>query len=164
MIPIRQTIVRRGTGYSRREWRLILKGAWALAGRAWVTNTLPKHFTEAGAIQYRYTPRHGKYTQSKRRVHGHQLPLVWSGTLRRQVTRRRDIRPFANRMRIVLHGPQYTTLRGGGGPDKARELTAVSDRDATQIARVMEQAIQNAVDSGRGARHIIYDGGAAGAA
>jgi len=149
MIPIKQTIERRGTGFSAKEWREILKRAWDWAGKYWHKFILPKHFTRAGASEYNYKPRKKETEIRKARKFHHRRPLVFSGDLERAAKRVRDIRASSKGANIILKNlPRYVFQYRGDDPRKARELTAASERDAKAVAAVMDKQIQRDIDKG----------------
>ena len=157
MIPIKQTIKRRGTGFSAKEWRGILGEAWEWAGMYWHKFILPKHFTRAGANEYDYMPRTKKYMIKKGRRYHHQRPLVFTGTLERAAKRIRDIRGNSKGANVVLKNLPAWIYRSVGsqagpiswaGPSISRELSAISEKDAGVIAKVLNRKIQRAIDTG----------------
>lgn len=152
MIPIKHTITRRGLGFEAKEWRAILQAAWFQLGAFWHAVILPKHFTEAGGREYGYQERANLYMRRKWRKFGHAKPLVWQGSLERDVRRIVDVRASSSGARVVLHGPQYLYQyrKDLSQPDKARELTAISPRDAGQLAYRLDAFIQEGIDRADG--------------
>ena len=147
-IPIK-TRIKRDHRLKVSEWRNVSKVAWKHAGEVWHDELLPKHFTEEGAREYRYKRRSRRHREKKLRRYGHSRPLEFSGELRRQVMRVRDVRVVGDNSRrrgtakVVLHGPRhlYAFRRDLDQPNKAKELQAVSRADARRIGRVMDESL-----------------------
>lgn len=142
------------SGMSKRAWQQLLIRAWRVAGQYWHKVILPKHFAMGAYQEYGYKARSTRrpkrsdrpssrlsYVAAKQRYKGHQLPLVWSGELKRLTERIRDVRSDSKGARIVLHGPRYLWAyrKDLNQPDKAAELQAISQRDAEAIAAVMDR-------------------------
>lgn len=159
------------TGLPLSKVREVLKAAWEHAGEFWHRVILKKHFTHAGAKEYGYKPRKqaevrtsmtksGKirvrklpsYDQRKFRKWGHTYPLVWSGEMKRQVMRTRDVRSTAKGAKVVLHGPKHLWQfrKDYGQADKAAELSRISEADARLITRVLDRAIERGLGRPRG--------------
>ncbi len=143
MIPIKQSIQRKGTGLDARTWRDILVSAWQSVGVFWHTKILPKHFTREGAREYGYKPRSKNYMIRKARKFGHQEPLVWSGELHRQARMWRDVRAASSGARVVIHGPKYLYQyrKNQNDPRKAQELQMISAADAEACGNELDKAI-----------------------
>jgi len=166
-VVIKQIIQRTGTGFDAKTWRGMLKEAWERAGRHWHRYILRKHFQRGAYAEYNYQPRTTKYEKRKARVKGHRRPLVWSGQAEREAHRTLDLRVTSKGAKIVLHVPKhlyayklpeqrFKKIRGGGvlpytihlhDPHKAEELSAVSDRDAELLARVIDKELQKMIDA-----------------
>lgn len=148
-IPIKVT-VKAQHKLTRKAWRDVSRAAWDVAGDVWHTRILPKHFTEEGAAEYGYEQRSRKYTARKLRKFGHQRPLEYSGNLKRQVLRLRDVRARAansNReggVRVALTGPSYLSQyrKRTNEPNKALELSRVSPADAEVLRQVLDREIE----------------------
>ena len=90
-------------GLMKREWNAVVKTSWGELGTYWHSRLREKHFTTAGAKEYKYTPRKGEpgsgwqgnfwgsYTGRKIRAFGHRRPLEHSGESK-ALTRVRDVR------------------------------------------------------------------------
>lgn len=156
MIPI-ESSVRSEHRLSVSEWRRISKLGWAAAGAFWHRVILPRHFTHRGARQYGYAKRSRRYELRKLRKYGHTRPLEYSGELKRQVLRMREVRTVgdnskrAGAVRIKLRGPRhlYAYRKDLRQPDKAKELATVSRQDADEIAAHMDDVLTREL-SGRG--------------
>lgn len=136
------------TRFTRKAWELISKAAWERVGAYWHERILPKHFTTEAASQYGYEPRGRKYMIQKAAAKGHQRPLVYKGDLERAVTRLRDVSSVRARgsdtgaVNVRLSGPRYLHQRPQPKqPNLALELSSVSDRDADELARVIDEFV-----------------------
>jgi hypothetical protein len=141
----------------RRHMRRILKEAWEETAIHWHRHMLPKHFTQQGAREYRYTPRKGErggggksfrrsYTGRKLAAKGHTRPLVYSG-LTRFSTRLRQITSTSKGARVRLNVPAYIRWRLRHSKiDMADELTRVTAAEEAELTRVLEGAIQRRID------------------
>ena len=138
--------------------------AWERAGQHWHAQILRRHFEPGAWSEYLYTARSRSYRARKQRKHGHDRPLVFSGVLERDVLRVRDVRAkgargsSGGRAQVVLHGPRYlyTGRAGATGAAAGRaanavslstELAAVSERDARELAAVLERSVVEALSS-----------------
>jgi|GEM_PF-3149292 len=144
MYALITTMDKRPPGLRAAEWRNLLRAAWFHAMRMWFRFVLPKHFTHRGATEYGYQERSVLHTRKKLRKFGHTYPNVFTGKLRAEVlANATDIRATAKGVRGYLHGPKYLWQyrKNYSQPDKAKELTAVSDADREFIAEVMDKYI-----------------------
>lgn len=153
-IPIKIASEARG-GMTVREWRTASRDVWADAGEVWHKRILPRHFRGSAFREYSYKNRSRKYTRRKQRLHGHRRPLEFSGRMRRQLMRIRDVKSSGNTSKrqgaatIKLHGPRYLSRfrKNLNQPDMARELQEISVRDARTLASVMDKKIQKRIDA-----------------
>lgn len=132
----------------RREYGKATKEAFVAAGRLWHQKFRPKHFTKAGAREYRYAPRTRSYTARKFREFGHRLPLVWSGETR-NLARNRKIKATAKMMRVIINAPTLNRLGKGKNSvdiDMRDEMTRVSTRERRAMvnlfARVFDRRLK----------------------
>lgn len=135
-----------------------IKRALVAMGKRWRRRYLPKHFTHKGAREYGYKRRVGEtgsggsgrpirkiagkitYTWKKWKLHGHTLPLVYTGELRRQ----------------SLYGPPKikATCKNRGQnanvrvslPRKAnfviKDMTAVSRREIIDLQKFLADQVE----------------------
>jgi hypothetical protein len=155
MIPIIQTISRSGAmidsgqSISIKKWKEASKAMWQMLGEFWHKLILPKHFTLEAKTEYGYQDRTAKYMRYKARRYGHQLPLVLTGHMQRDVERIRDVRPTGDSdkrmgaVHIVLHGPSYLYMyrKDAGAADKGAELRAISEKDAKTLSEQADKFI-----------------------
>lgn len=153
MIPIKHTI-ERDHNLTRSAWKGISKIGWQAAGETWHAEILPRKFTNQASYVYGYQRRTARYTQRKIKKLGHRRPLEYTGELKRQVIRIRDVRVTGDSSkrqgaaRVVLRGPRYLYAyrKDLKQPDKAAELQAISSADASLIAARMDKVITDALN------------------
>ena len=124
----------------RKEFRTVLKSAYHSVGTLWHARMRPKHFTPAGAQEYRYTRRWGEYTRRKERQHGHRNPLMFTGQSR-LFTRLRDVRATSKGVRVVMRAGNLLLRPPDSDIDKADELTRISRADEREMARAFQKSI-----------------------
>ncbi len=140
MLTIKITYSGAVPALAKRALNRLYKQAFAITGRAWHTRFHRKHFTHAGAREYRYDPRQGErmtrgskryrksYTARKERIFGHTLPLVWSGASRKLASIK-DVRATSKRARVVIHARGLNRPRRGGKKPMREEMTTLSARE-----------------------------------
>ena len=143
MIPIKQIITRKGSGFDAKTWRGFLKKGWLFAGRNWHKVALPKHFEKSAVDEYGYQKRTRAHMIRKASKFGHQLPLVFSGRMEREVLRIVDVRETAKMARVVLHGPPHLHAyrKDLNAPDLAKELKTVSKKDADVVGKDLDKSL-----------------------
>lgn len=142
-----------GAGLGVREFNNLLKRAWYVTGKYWHTHFRPKHFTKAGAAEYRYLPRKGEesgttgksfwrsYTGRKQREKGHTLPLVFSGELR-AMSKTASIHATHKGVRVALTRARKANFRHPNSQiNMAEELTRVSEAEERKLAEVFDRAM-----------------------
>ncbi len=107
----------------------------------WHDKTLPDHFAETGRRRYRYRSRSRKYRDKKRKLKGHQNPLVFSGDLRRQALRRAQISGTSRSAKAAMHVPWYATRRFSSYDTYADEITAVTLTESRTMAKGMRKRL-----------------------
>lgn len=120
------------------------KAAWHEVGVVWVRDVRPKHFTEAGAREYRYGRRSKAYTERKRRETGRARPLVYTGRSERQ-TRQARISTTSRGGRISMRAPALNFKHPKSRIRPREELTRISRRDAELLARVFDRHYERGV-------------------
>lgn len=160
MIKVYQTVKRRGTGFTQKEWRAKQQLAWQDAGNFWHANILDKHFSSKSEREYQYQARKKRYQLRKLKTKHHRNPLVWSGRAHEMAKAIREVRSKSTEVKIVLHLPKYfyafhkpgTKDRKGrmyetGQIDKARELMMVSVTDEKLVARETDRSLQQQIET-----------------
>lgn len=119
----------------------ITKAAFEVMGIMWHKRYRAKHFTQAGAREYGYTPRRGEqvtrsrgagykrtYTGRKLQKFHHTRPLVYSGQTE-ALTRIRDVRSTSKGARVVLHANRLNMRNPVTSINMREEMTRVSIRE-----------------------------------
>ncbi len=140
--------------FQRREWGKVKKTGFEAIARSWHQKMRTKHFTPAGAREYRYSPRDGErgtkgarffdrsYTGRKLKRHGHTLPLVFSGVSRR-LSQLRNISATSKGAKVRMNVPQLNRARRPAGKKSLREeLTTVSDREKGTLTRLIARVVR----------------------
>lgn len=103
---------------TERDRREVLRASYEDLGGYWHRKFLPRHFRKGAQERYGYRPRQDSYLKRKRRdaargkaIEGGTTPLVYTGLLRRMMTRSAIIRGFPTRARVEMQRPSYTPLR-----------------------------------------------------
>ncbi len=96
------------------------------------------HFESFAPGKYGYEPRTYEYRQRKQREHGHDQPLVLSGSFKQDTTSWAEIVTSSNRVTVkmrahvlnlvnrALHDPNYPNIK--------EEATAVAPEEADRFA------------------------------
>lgn len=137
-----------------RAWRIVLRDAHELQGKAWVRLYSPRHFRPSAAARYGYRPRSPRYLHTKlrlaksgRAVAGPGTPLVLSGTLRDNA-RVNQVRGFPNRAKITRSVPGYATFRPRGNrPNLAAEQFAVTADERDELSKILDAEAQRGLDA-----------------
>lgn len=116
-------------GQSRRVWNAAQKAAWLSDARMWVAAFREKHFTAAGAAEYRYARRTAKYEADKQRRFGHTRPLEYTGESRRR-TANATTSSTSRRGVVRMNAPALNFQNPKGAAKPRLELTSISQREA----------------------------------
>ena len=140
MLTVKITYSGAAPALAKRALNKLYKKSFAIAAGVWHTRFHRKHFTHAGAREYRYDPRQGErmtrgskrhrasYTARKERLFGHTLPLVWSGASRKLASIK-DVRATSKRGRVVIHARGLNRPRRGGKKSMREEMTTLAVRE-----------------------------------
>ena len=138
-------------GIARKKMNDILRGAWFLVGVHWHKKMRPKHFTEAGAREYRYQRRSKAYLKRKlnpKTGPGHTRPLEFSRQSRK-LTKIRDVRPTAKGVRIVMGANKFNFRASINAPNMRDEMTTVSASEQREIERLLGRLIERGIAQDR---------------
>jgi hypothetical protein len=140
-----------------RSWREGMKEAHYAQGLHWHTEILPKHFEPGSESNYHHKPRQAKYKKYKRMAAQGNGPYkkrgpialggivdnVFTGFLMRMMLNLAVIKPYPSRVTVRMAGPRYISMRPykSNHPDKARELTEVTDRERAQLNDVLRREV-----------------------
>ncbi len=121
---------------------LLVKGMEGQMNK-WHKTTLPFHFDQRAAAVYGYARRSRKYLEQKLRKVGHTISNVLTGLMKQMVTSRIIIKVTATGKKATggITGPRYLFVRptaGSNQPNKAAELTDVTQKEATTLARGLD--------------------------
>ena len=105
----------------------------------WHEGTLPKHFKNKARRTYGYKER-GKYYQ-RRKERKHLGPLVFSGKSRRQLTESIKVSGTAKKAKGTMQAPRYFWMTPPGHPNKAEELTAVTQKEVLAMAELLSKRV-----------------------
>ena len=135
---------------ARRERNKIQKEGFEYALTYWHGKFREKHFTHAGATEYKYLPRSGErghgrkfkgsYNQQKLRKFGHTRPLEFSGESR-QLTRTLKIKATSKSGRCILNARKFNFRNPKSKIDMRDEMTRVSDPERTVLAEEFQDYI-----------------------
>lgn len=144
-------------GFGLRQLNTIAREVSQEVGLFWHRNYLDKHFTPAGAREYRaavpgsFVPRSGEkgsgrrfqgsYQERKWKLFGHGNPLEYSGEshLWLKFPRLRITATNAqSRLRILLGAPNFNRFGSGGRygtskVDMSKDITAITDRETEEM-------------------------------
>ena len=129
---------------NNREFNRAKRDAFYHIGVRWHRDMRPKHFTKEGAREYGYKPRKGErgsgrgfkrsYTARKLKIHGHTLPLVFSGESR-SLSAVRRIKATSNGVTIRMHAPSLNRKHAASEIVMREELTTISAAEEKRLLR-----------------------------
>lgn len=137
---------------TKRDMNEALKSGWALVGRDYQRDRVPLHFDENADKRYRYSPRSPKYTLSKKNIHGHTRPLVWSGAsvILSKIGR---VTSTSKGARISIPSPALNRPKGGPkararGTKKSmrEEVTTVTQLELKEVAKSMKRWLNQRIE------------------
>ncbi len=135
--------IRGGGDAMRQEWPQIKADAMSEMGEKWHSEYLPLHFSPFAATKYGYQDRSYSYRQRKRRVHGHDTPLVYSGTLKHDVMAWAEVRTSADETSVIMRSNVLNLVgrrqSDPSYPDIKAELTAVAPEEPDRFAQWVDQ-------------------------
>lgn len=125
----------------------------------WHDKLRSKHFTAAGSEEYKYQRRSRTTVFYKKKVLGHNLPLVSTGDARSLTGSIKALRSTPNRGSLTMAGPWYLGYRvkrkdGKMSPDLKSELTRISARDGLLMARLGAKLIRDGIKADKKAKRI----------
>ncbi len=121
----------------------ILNDSMGVTVEKWHHHMLPDHFKNSARGRYHYRRRSRKYEISKMRNKGHSLPLVHSGTMKRQSLRAVEIRKYKSRAEV--HGKIRARALNFSGrswmPDMKAELLATTRSERNSLAATVQREV-----------------------
>lgn len=121
------------------ELRRAVKAELQKTVEDWHENILPRHFARGAKQRYGYQDRSDKYNRWKRKKFGHSRPLEKTGQLKRQVLRRARISGTSKRATVTMDAPRYMYQYKPDQPDKAGEITAVTNDEVQSMALSLDR-------------------------
>jgi len=111
----------------------------------WHEKMLPEHFKAHAANRYHYRSRKASTKKKKARAAARgnseaRLPLVYSGRLKREVTRMVRVTGTAKKATANMSGPRYVHMysKGGDRPFLAGELTATTAAERDELVKFVD--------------------------
>jgi len=145
-------------GLTRKEYRQASTAAWRHTGNHWHREILPRHFLRRAIVTYRYQERGLAYERAKEKKWTHRRPLVWSGTLRGQLTSSRALLARRAGVSISVEGGRVLNLSGPNrrarAPDMRAEVSAISRTDERELAAVLEKELVKRLTATRRKRKV----------
>lgn len=143
------------------EKKSLTEDAMAAAILIWHRRMLLRHFFVSAESKYGYTQRTKKYIKQKKARYGHVNPLVKTGTMRRELTSRIDIRKFKFKRKGRARGTMrarvlnlYTRRGPNARHDLRREITALTPLEFKQITKIVAQRIEILFKQSRARRKV----------
>jgi len=168
MIPvIKVEVDNRKLGYSKKEINALTESGYIFLAKKWHSDSLKKHFTAAGAREYKYPARTAKYNKRKQKKYGHQEPLRFSGELMRRASLVRDITGNSKGSKVKMKDlPKYTFMYwvSAGGPKKYEELVEVSQREEVTMKNDLEKYMADSLNKSVRSKFISVTRGGGGGA
>lgn len=134
-----------------KELRRMTKQSWQEVGVEYRRRYLPKRFTTHGALELGYKQRSQKYQARKRRLLGHNDPLVWSRETRNSVLSGSDVRPTSGGVRIPLKGSRKLNRNNPKSNIQMHmEIRRVSRREAVALAKKYDGTLDSQLKNYQG--------------
>jgi len=132
----------------------LTKPALQKAVEFWHDKFMPTHFRPGAANKYKYRPRKTKTIIRKNRLAAKglpeaRLPLIWSGATKRQISRMIRVTGTAKTASGRMSGPRYIHMysKGGDRPYLAGEITAVTKKEANELAKLIENEMTQKIQT-----------------
>jgi hypothetical protein len=113
----------------------------------WHRTMLPKHFRASATSEYQYRRRSKKHLRQKRKRVGHEIPLVYSGDMKRMLTRRSKVGGTAKRVSVTMSGPRYLYMRRKNTrmPDMAGEITSTTKAEERKLMSHLDRRVERRI-------------------
>ena len=135
------------TGYTpkmkRSEQNAILRESYTDLGQHFINTNLPRRFTVQGARMLGYTQRSPGYQKRKKRLFGHQLPLVFTGRTRQRALSsltRIAARATKGQGRLELRLSVPALNLRNRGANLREQFERIADREIGPLERKLEQS------------------------
>jgi hypothetical protein len=134
-------------------FRAARKPALAETVGYWHESMMPGHFTHGAIIKYGYQRRSPGWEKRKRRLKGHNRPLVFSGRSRRQAIRQVKLSSTSKRGVAAMNLPryfyQYIAAPGSKAPNKYLELVKTTAKEIKQLGIFFRKRVTEHIRRGR---------------
>lgn len=128
-------------GFAKQR-RAMQKESWGQLGTEYRRKYLPRRFTVHGSLELDYKRRTWNYQARKRRLLGHNDPLVYSGETRNLVLAGNDVRSTSNGVRIPLKGARKLNRNNPKSDIQMHmEIRRISRREAGSLARYFDKSL-----------------------
>lgn len=128
-----------------RRFQTAIRSGWAEALLLWQRTIASGHFTPGARFKYRYKPRSKAYEARKKRVKGHNVPLVWSGASRRTV-KSRFATPLVTKRRATGNFEVALPL-GVRLFDRASEMKVMTESEKGQLTEFVQNFVNNEIEA-----------------
>lgn len=132
----------------RSNFKPVVKKGLAEIGGFWHERFLPLHFHPSAKFRYRgadtYLPRSAQYEKRKRRLFGHNLPLVFSGDLKKSILSEQRVSATSKKATVTLRGTRYLYpfKKNARDHDKAKELTVLRVDEGRTLSKRLKTNIE----------------------
>lgn len=133
----------------------------------WHRETLPKHFEFSAYKRYGavYESRTKKYEKTKARMFGNRAPLIWTGKLQTELTRRAEVRTSTRGAKLSMWGHALNFSGRGSGsrrtqknyPDLKAEVVATNQEEVDAQARDLQDRIVAELARRQGRSVKVFD-------
>lgn len=147
--------------HSAKVMRRAMKFINARVAKFWLKKRFPRHFIEGQSPrEYHYQRRKRSTIERKRENFGHNKPLIKTGTMRQWLERTAQIKANSKGARVRMRTLPYLHFRGktGKDPDKAAEVSEMSNKDARAMAREVQRHVNKTMNKRRPKRVTVIRG------
>lgn len=150
-----------GPGIVLKKLNVLKKRTFFVMGVFWHRDLRPKHFTKAGAREYKYKPRKGdpgnigrfgferSYQGRKLDTKKHTKPLVYSGDSE-ALSRVRDVRSTSKGNKIVMRTNRLNLKNPHSEIDMRPEMEIISERETPSIIAEGERELDKEINAFEG--------------
>lgn len=134
--------IRGALAIPEKEHKKLVIDSLVRIGLYWHRYFRPKHFTEAGAREYRYKRRAVNYNKQKLRIVRHQDPLVFSG-ISKQLSRVYRVQRTKESAKIVMSGVRAFNRKNPRSKiDMVDEFRRVSSSERDKLAKLAQENLE----------------------
>lgn len=140
-----------GPEHMKDQWPRIKEDALDKLGEFWHEEYYPLHFKSFAPGKYGYEPRTYDYRQRKRRKHGHDQPLVFSGSFKRDTTSWAEIVTTQNKATVKMRASVLNlvnrAINDPNYPNIKEEATAVAPGEEQRFAQWLDDKASEALNN-----------------